>query len=166
MTCSAETQFTVATLTAGEATGTALVLGEALNAWGGLDPVTGRIVHRSHPQYGAAVTGRVLVLPQTRGSGTNAQVMAQAWAAGTGPSAVILRERDYVLTVGAIVARELSKIICPVVVAASADYRRLGTGARLHVTAAGPRGVVTVLAGPCRPDPASPAAGGKEQQHG
>ena len=65
--------------------GVVLALSEPLNAWGGLDPDTGIINHHSHPQRGRSVAGKVLVMPESRGSGTNAQVFAQAWAAGNGP---------------------------------------------------------------------------------
>ena len=70
----------VTCLLAGTARGVVLKLTEPLNAWGGLDADSGVIVHHSHPQRGQCVAGRVLVMPQTRGSGTNAQVFAQAWA--------------------------------------------------------------------------------------
>ena len=55
-------------LVAGEAKGSALVLDEPLSLWGGLDPTTGSIVEASHPQRGASVTGRILVMPSGRGS--------------------------------------------------------------------------------------------------
>ena len=52
----------------GRATGRVLVLDEALSFWGGLDPRTGRIIDRRHPQAGASVTATVLVMPGGRGS--------------------------------------------------------------------------------------------------
>jgi len=105
--------------------GTVLKLTEPLNAWGGLDPDSGVIVHRSHPQRGQCVAGRVLVMPQSRGSGTNAQVLAQAWANGRGPLAIVLGAPDYVLCVGAVVSRDLYSVICPVVVADPTSYDTL-----------------------------------------
>lgn len=62
----------VTCLLAGTTRGVVLKLTEPLNAWGGLDADSGVIVHHSHPQRGQCVAGRVLVMPQTRGSGTNA----------------------------------------------------------------------------------------------
>ena len=75
----------VRSLLPGTSHGTVLKLTEPLNAWGGLDPDSGVIVHRSHPQRGQCIAGRVLVMPQSRGSGTNAQVLAQATQGGAGP---------------------------------------------------------------------------------
>lgn len=110
-----------------------MVLTDTLNAWGGLDPSTGAIVHHSHPQKGADITGTVLVLEETRGSGTNAQILAQTWSEGHGPAAVILARPDYVLCVGAVVSRELYDITCPVVVLKEGDHCRIPQGAEVEV---------------------------------
>jgi hypothetical protein len=125
----------VTCLLAGEASGTALTLTEPLNAWGGLDPDTGIIVHHSHPQRGACIAGRVLVMPESRGSGTNAQIFAQAWAKGRGPVAVVLESPDFVLCVGAVVSNELYDVGCPVVIAEADDYARIADGDSIMVNA-------------------------------
>lgn len=123
------------TLLTGVGEGEVLRLTEPLNAWGGLDPSTGTIVHHSHPERGISVAGRVLVMHETRGSGTNAQIFAQAWAEGNGPVAVVLDSSDFVLCVGAVVGRELYAAQCPVVVVKDVDYDRLSTGQRVVVDA-------------------------------
>ncbi len=115
-------------LVSGEASGRALKLAEPLNAWGGLDPTTGEIVHHSHPQRGQSLAGRVLVMQESRGSGTNAQVFAQAWANGCGPLAVVLAAADFVLCVGAVVSQELYAVQCPVVVLDADDYNAIDDG--------------------------------------
>ena len=125
--------------------GTVLKLTEPLNAWGGLDPDSGVIVHRSHPQRGQCVAGRVLVMPQSRGSGTNAQVLAQAWANGRGPLAVVLGAPDYVLCVGAVVSRELYGVHCPVVVATANSYAGLTSGDIVAVCATESKGTLQIL---------------------
>lgn len=146
MTLSSEQRYSGSPLVAGRATGTALVLTEPLNAWGGLDPSTGHIVHHSHPQKGADVTGAVLVLEETRGSGTNAQVLAQTWSEGHGPAAVILARPDYVLCVGAVVSRELYDVTCPVVVLDEEDHRSIPQGARIDVDVSADAATVIVRA--------------------
>lgn len=95
---------------------TALVLDEPLSLWGGLDPATGRIVDGHHPRLGASVTGRVLVMPVGRGSSSSASVLAEAARAGTAPAAIVLREPDLILAIGAAVAEELYGVHIPVVV--------------------------------------------------
>jgi predicted aconitase with swiveling domain len=127
--------------------GTTLVLSEPLNAWGGLDPTSGRIVHHSHPQRGADVTGRVLVLEETRGSGTNAQVLAQTWAEGHGPVAVVLARADYVLCVGAVVSQELYGVSCPVVVLDDEHHGMLTDGLHVEVDASGESATVIIFNG-------------------
>jgi uncharacterized protein len=131
-------------LVPGYGVGTTLVLSEPLNAWGGLDPTTGRIVHHSHPQRGADVTGTVLVLEETRGSGTNAQILAQTWAEGHGPVAVVLARADYVLCVGAVVSQELYGVTCPVVVLDDEHHRTLTDGLQVEVDASWESATVTV----------------------
>lgn len=107
---------------------TALVLAEPLSLWGGLDPATGVIVEPRHPQHGAVVTGRVLVMPSTRGSSSSASVLAEAVRAGTAPAAIVLGEPDLILAIGAEVAAELYGVRVPVVVLAPADRDRLRDG--------------------------------------
>ena len=43
-----------------------LVLDEPLSFWGGYDPQTGMILDQHHPQAGACISGRILILPATR----------------------------------------------------------------------------------------------------
>jgi predicted aconitase with swiveling domain len=105
------------------ATGRALVLGEPLSLWGGLDPASGLIIDARHPQRGASVAGRVLVMPLGRGSSSSASVLAEAVRAGTAPAAIVLGEPDLILAIGAAVAEELYGVTVPVVVAPE----RIGT---------------------------------------
>lgn len=104
------------TLVGGEATGEIMVLEEPLSFWGGIDPATGRILDVHHPQIGASVAGKVLVMPHGRGSSSSSSVLAEAIRGGTAPAAIILRELDQIIVLGAIVARELYRISIPVVV--------------------------------------------------
>ena len=67
-----------------------LRLDEPLSFWGGLDPATGNIVDVHHPQFGACVAGRRLVMPGTRGSTSSPGVLVEAIRSGNGPSAIVL----------------------------------------------------------------------------
>lgn len=124
-------------LLAGSASGPALVLDEPLSMWGGLDPTTGEIIDRRHPQAGAHASGRVLVMPAGRGSSSSSSVLAEAIRLGTAPAAVVLSEPDDIVLLGALVAAELYGIVCPVLVADPATYRRLRTGDDLSITPSG-----------------------------
>jgi hypothetical protein len=111
------------TLVPGTAEGRALVLDEPLSFWGGVDPETGDITDVRHPQHGASVTGRILVMPSGRGSSSSSSVLAESIRAGTAPAAIVLGEADPILALAAIVARELYGKTTPVVVAADPSLR-------------------------------------------
>ena len=65
-------------LIAGEARGTVLALDEPLSFWGGFDAETGTVIDRAHPQVGASLAGRVVVMPFGRGSSSGSSVLAEA----------------------------------------------------------------------------------------
>jgi predicted aconitase with swiveling domain len=102
-----------------------LVLHEPLSLWGGLDPATGTIIDPHHPQRGHRIGGRVLVMPGGRGSSSSASVLAEAARAGTAPAAIVLREPDLILAIGATVAEELYGTRIPVLVVDAGTYRGL-----------------------------------------
>lgn len=120
-------------LLAGAAAGSALVLDEPLSFWGGLDPGTGTIVDRRHPQVGVAIGGRVLVMPSGRGSSSSSSVLAESLRAGTGPTAVLLREPDEIVLVGSMVIQLLDGLTMPVVVLEPGAYDRLRTDAWVRI---------------------------------
>lgn len=127
----------VRSLLPGTATGVVQVLDEPLSMWGGLDPETGELIDRRHPQSGAMLRGTILVLPSGRGSSSSASVLAEAIRVGTAPAAIVLAEADDIILLGALVARELYGLVHPVVVADEATYGSMQTGER--VTVAGDR---------------------------
>jgi hypothetical protein len=102
-------------LVRGTANGTVLLLEAPLSFWGGLDPATGCIIDRRHPQCGACVTGCVLVMPGGRGSSSSSTVLAEAIRRGTAPAAIILAESDPIVVLGAVVAEILYHRTVPVV---------------------------------------------------
>src|SRR6266567_5665612 len=117
-------------LVAGAATAPALVLEAPLSLWGGMDPRTGRISDRHHPQVGATVNGRVLVMPSGRGSSSSSSVLAEAVRLGTSPAAIILLTADSIVALGSIVAGELYGRALPVLVLEADDYRSIRSGDR------------------------------------
>ncbi len=96
--------------------GRALVLAEPLSFWGGIDSATGAIIDAGHPDRGKVITGCVLVMESGRGSSSSSSVFAETIRLGTGPIAIILERADPILTTGAVVARTLYGIDCPVIV--------------------------------------------------
>jgi len=125
----------------GRARAPALVLDEPLSLWGGLDPATGRVIELRHPQHGAQVSGRVLVLPAARGSSSSASVLAEAVRAGMAPAAIVLGEPDLILALGAAVAEELYGVQIPILVLPAADLAAIRDGATVDI---GPDGMAAV----------------------
>ncbi|MGZ8566100.1 MAG: aconitase X swivel domain-containing protein [Actinomycetota bacterium] len=123
----------VAVLVSGTAEGDVVTLDEPLSLWGGLDPATGDIIDVRHPQRGARVAGRMLLLPAGRGSSSSSTILAEAIRAGTAPAAIVLGEPDPILALGAIVGRELYGTVVPIVVADRATYVRVGAWGRARV---------------------------------
>jgi len=99
---------------AGDAAGSILATREPLSFWGGVDPATGRIIDVHHPLHGQSVTGRILVMPSSRGSCTGSGVLLDLVLGGRGPSALIFRDPEDVLTLGALVAAGMFDRVLPV----------------------------------------------------
>lgn len=121
-------------LVPGRASAPIVVLDEPLSFWGGFDPETGTVIDRRHPQAGAELAGRVVVMPAGRGSSSASSVIAEAVRSGTAPAAIVMADVDEIVALGAIVADELYGIAMPVLAVGEATYRRLAaaTHAELH----------------------------------
>jgi hypothetical protein len=117
---------------------TALVLDEPLSLWGGMDPATGELIDVHHPQRGAILAGRVVVMPAGRGSSSSASVLAEAVRAGTAPAAFVLSEPDLILSIGAAVAEELYGVSVPILVLPADERRAIADGRPFDVPGATP----------------------------
>ena len=118
---------------AGECRAEALVLDEPLSFWGGLDPETGRIIDEQHPQKGQCVTGRILLMPGTRGSTSAAGALCECLRLGTGPAAFILPAADVLILAAVTVAAELYGRVTPVLSVDMAIWPELTGCKMLHI---------------------------------
>jgi predicted aconitase with swiveling domain len=124
-------------LVSGAASGEALVLDAPLSLWGGLDPETGDIIDQRHPQWGANVTGKLLVMPIGKGSSSASSILLESVRLGTAPAAILLAEPDAILALGSAVARELYGGSPPVVVLDGVTYGGIQDGQQVELTAEG-----------------------------
>ena len=114
-----------------------LSLDEPLSFWGAFEPRTGVILDVHHPQRGACVKDTVLVMTETRGSGSAPGAIAEAIRLGTAPLAIILAEADINLAVGAEVAAALYGRHCVIACVSVDELERLRGARRLAIDADG-----------------------------
>ena len=129
-------------LNPGTAAGPLLVLTEPLSFWGGFDPQTGVILDARHPQAGLSLSGRILAMPETRGSGSASGGIAEAVRVGTAPLGIILGAPELNLAMGALVASLLYGRECPVLSVCDDDYRRVAAASSAEIAR---NGAITLL---------------------
>ena len=88
----------------GKARGRALVSGEAISFFGGVNPDTGFIEEEGHPLQGRNVSGKVLVFPHGKGSTVGSYTLYRMKKTGTAPIAILNRSCETIVAVGAIIA--------------------------------------------------------------
>lgn len=89
------------------AKGRVLTCQQGLSFWGGVDPDTGTIIDVHHPNHGASLTGRIVLMPTSRGSCSGSGVLLQLARNGKAPAALVFREEEDILTLGALIAARL-----------------------------------------------------------
>jgi predicted aconitase with swiveling domain len=104
-----------------------LRLDSPLSPWGGLDPLTGKIVDERHPQHGACIADRILVLPGSVGSTSGPSVLADCLRRGTGPVAIMLEQADSTLMVAVWVAETLYGSSCRILSRPRAQWPESGS---------------------------------------
>lgn len=121
----------------GTATGPILACAEGLSFWGGIDPETGCIIDVHHPNHGAVVSGKVLLMPTSRGSCSGSGVLLQLSLNGLAPAALVFCEDEEILTLGALVSDRIFGRPIPTVSLSRSDHQRLA--ARHDATISGHR---------------------------
>lgn len=117
----------------GRAQGLTLVTNEPISFWGGFDHHTGEITDRRHPLSGQNATGRILVVPFTRGSSTTTAVLLEAIRSGTAPAAIITTSVDSFFALASIVADEMYTKPIPIIALDSSSFSSLQTGMELEI---------------------------------
>lgn len=107
----------------GETEGEVLRFDAPISFWGGVDPETATVSLAGHPQHGAVISDKILVIPQLIGSSSSSAVMLELFYRGIGPSALVLGGRDAILPIGVVVAMQMGWGTAPVVMLEGADFR-------------------------------------------
>ena len=121
----------------GECRAETLVLDEPLSFWGGLDPQTGRIIDERHPQQGAIITGRILMLPGTRGSTSSPGALCESLRLGTGPAGILLPAPNVTILTAVTIAAELYQCSIPVLIVEQSEWDKLSLSKEIHITLKG-----------------------------
>jgi len=139
----------------GDGEGEVLVCEEGLSFWGGVDPATGRVIDAHHPNRGACVASKILLMPTSRGSCSGSGVLLELALNGLAPAALVFREREETLTLGAVVADLVFGRPLPVLRLPGDRYDALARAGRAALRAGrlAADGVALDLA---RPDPRLP----------
>ena len=118
---------------AGNAEGYVLSSDEPLSFWGGYDHRTGEITDRRHPLSGQIASGKILLLPFTKGSSTTTAVLLEAIRSGTAPAAILTKGSDSFLALASIVAKKMYDKPIPIVQIGAADYQALAGVERVSI---------------------------------
>jgi predicted aconitase with swiveling domain len=118
----------------GYAMGEVLLLTEPVSFWGGVDHL-GNIIDVHHAQHKARMTDKILVMPSGRGSSSATAVLAELIRTGDGPKAIIMRQCDTILVIGALVSAEIYGISMPIVELDQVEYDQLRDGSQVEVVA-------------------------------
>jgi len=94
-------------LVSGDAQGSVVACSEGLSFWGGVDPDSGVIIDAHHPDHGTPLAGRIVLMPTSRGSCSGSGVLLQLARNAKAPAALVFREPEDILTLGAMIAARL-----------------------------------------------------------
>ncbi len=119
----------------GAGSGPVLASPEGLSFWGGVDPATARVIDASHPLHGADLAGAVLVMPTSRGSCSGSGVWLDMAMNGRAPAALVFREDEDVLTLGAMIAAQMFGLAIPVVRLGADDFARAASASHVRIEA-------------------------------
>jgi uncharacterized protein len=139
------TRVTGLTLHAGNVTAPLITLAEPLSFWGGFDAATGLVTDRRHPDLDRCLTGAVVRMTAARGSSSGSSVLAEAIRHGTAPAGFLVRERDAILLLAALVAYDLYARPCVIVQLDKQAYDALEGSTRVAIEADVSRATVVAL---------------------
>jgi predicted aconitase with swiveling domain len=114
------------TLVAGSAQGKLLSSEVGLSFWGGVDPLTGIVIDQHHPLRNQSLAGQVLAIPSGRGSCSGSGVLLELILNGHAPAAIVIYEREEILTLGALVAEVVFERSIPVLRVKREVFAHLG----------------------------------------
>ena len=95
----------------------------SLSFWGGVDAQSGCIIDRRHDLYGECITGKILFMPQGRGSCSSSGILLEMIRINTAPAAIVTIQTEAVLAAGSIIGRELYNKAIPILTVSQEDFQ-------------------------------------------
>jgi predicted aconitase with swiveling domain len=89
----------------GRAAAEALVTGETISGWGGINERDGSIIERHHELFGQSFAGKVLVFPGAKGSSGWSAFFHMTRLNGVAPAAMLFTRMTTKIALGAVVTR-------------------------------------------------------------
>ena len=120
-------------IVSGNASGKALVSGDSLSFWGGVDAHTGRVIDARHDRYGECMSGKVLCIPRGRGSCSSSGIMLEMIRAKTAPAALIGIDIEPVLSLGSVIGSEVYGRCIPIYTVSEEDYAKIEDDADIAI---------------------------------
>lgn len=111
-----------------------LLCDPGLSFWGGVDAATGQVIDTHHPLCGQSLAGRVVLMPTSRGSCTGSGVLLELVLNGHAPAALVFREGEDVLTLGALIAAHLFDHALPVLRLPAPAFDQLAQAGQARIT--------------------------------
>lgn len=110
-----------------------LACDEGLSFWGGVNADTGHIQDAHHPQHGASLAGKIVLMPTSRGSCSGSGVLLELALNGHAPAALVFHEAEDILTLGAFIAARMYDRPVAVLRLSKPSYDRLAALPRARI---------------------------------
>ncbi|MHA1687638.1 MAG: aconitase X swivel domain-containing protein [Candidatus Heimdallarchaeaceae archaeon] len=96
--------FTISSIVEGNVKGYAIVSPHPISFLGEVNPETGIITSPQNPINGKTISGKILVIPESRGSTVGSYVLLSLKENKKAPLAIVAYKAETIVTVGAILA--------------------------------------------------------------
>lgn len=104
-----------------------------LSFWGGVDPDTGNIIDIHHPCYTQNISGKILMMPSSRGSCSGSGVLLELCLKNIAPAAIIFHEAEEILSLGALVSERIFDKPVPVITLNENYYQLVAQSSRATI---------------------------------
>lgn len=108
-----------------DTSGAVLTCAQGVSFWGGVSAENGVIQDAHHPQHGESLAGKIVLMPTSRGSCSGSGVLLELALNGHAPAALVFREGEGILTLGALIAARMFERPLAIVRLSRASYDRL-----------------------------------------